>query len=299
MKLAFSLLFILKAALAFLPPTLRASTFVKSPLKVVIFDPDPNTRGPSWIDDDYDGSPLSDRQLHIAEELSRRMSSLARLACAFSPPGHSLALNDIESVSVIEIDESHIDLAAVICEDGGCVTVKVPVIFPLPCDNSDDEECILDQFDKLDHAADHVLENLKTGEESRQEREVQWKELISKEGLSYPSWWENEASIELGRECQSIKDLLNQEDFQPEIQCLALSGLLSGHQIPPETFVLEKAGVAAVCVNGLCVKARIARHSISAEATKEIVQIPLQFGTVATNVADLRAAVLGLVASTC
>jgi hypothetical protein len=70
----------------------------------------------------------------VAESLSydqKRVGSLARLAVAFSPPERALSLDAIEKVEVICVGQDHIDIQAIICEDGGCITLAVPIKFPV------------------------------------------------------------------------------------------------------------------------------------------------------------------------
>jgi hypothetical protein len=66
---------------------------------------------------------------NIVQDLSKDQADLAEMACAFAPMGHNLQLKDIEFVHVLNVGISHLDLSAVLCQNAGCITVAVPVIF--------------------------------------------------------------------------------------------------------------------------------------------------------------------------
>jgi hypothetical protein len=155
---------------------------------------------------------------------------LARLAVAFSPPHRALRLRDVESVRVLRLDPSRgiMDLQAVVCEDDGCVTLRVPVAFPEPCPVDDYVEhtqeeaedgggghggvgggigCVRDNLDRLDAEAVRVLGTLERGEDRREEeaaRERTRRALLLGEDRpaggggaggqqhqppQYPEWW--------------------------------------------------------------------------------------------------------------
>ena len=78
------------------------------------------------------------------------LSALAQLAVAFSKTG-GLHLQDIADITVLDLQADHIDLQAVVCKMDGCVTLLVPVQFPMPCvDAAAFEESILDNLGQLD-----------------------------------------------------------------------------------------------------------------------------------------------------
>ena len=82
----------------------------------------------------------------VAEALSydsQRAGHLARLAVAFSPPERALALDRIERVDVVCVRDDHIEIEAIVCEDGGCVSLSVPVKFPRDCHSSESSALVM------------------------------------------------------------------------------------------------------------------------------------------------------------
>ena len=282
-------------------PCRRRTTFVPRPM-VVVYTPEGN-----WVEEEtpYEDilASMTDEQVHMCEELSDadHIGALARLAAAFAPPGHALHLLNIQSVSVVGIDETHLDIQTVICGESGCVTVKVPVRFPEPCDDLHDEECIFHQFEELDHQADDVLLQRKREEDEQLQNELDMTEeraqllrdLYAPDGICFPPWWT--FSVDLADECKNIQRLLNGPDFQPEVQALVYTALPDDYL----GWVVDKAVVSQVGPAGLFMRAIMVNYSINVDDTSsQLVDAPLAFGMVADSVADLRAVVLGAVAST-
>jgi hypothetical protein len=110
----------------------------------------------------------------------------------------------------------------------------------------------------------------------------------------------------MAEECRSIRKLLNEEDFQPDIHALARQALNESNE---EGFV-EKVGVAAVGPAGLILRVlteEAQNHPVKIMAVTmlpsndivNILEIPVAFRTEAANTEDLRASLLGTVASAC
>lgn len=209
------------------------------------------------------------------------IGALARIAVAFSDQG--LELQQLESVYVIGMDATHVDIAAVVCGGGGeCVTVKVPVQFPQSCKNSDDEECILMQLDVLDHQAGDLLQQMEGRAEWEEERRRQWDELMATP-TEYPSWWQ--PPLALLDDCRYLAKFLNNLDFQPEIQSLVGLG-------EDTNFILEEAAVVDLSPAGLYLRARVYTGD-----SHQLLDISVPFETIATTEEELRSAVLTTVAS--
>jgi len=267
-------------------------------LKATIFAPDGDY---SWIEED-DNIYQNEQSSKISHQLSRsdRVASLARLAAAFPPNGHALEISHIESVSVIGVDETHIDIQAVICEEDGCVTVKVPIEFPSPCQTMDDEECILHQFHELDYKA---MEQLK---QQQQEQQQKQKELEQQRltqdfmnNIDYPTWWQQPTYNNLLNDCNQILSLLNLPDFRREIHILAEQSLAMHHS-SNDDWEVEHASIIAVNPAGIYLRIKATKYSHSYsdqifDMRTELIDIPLSFGTVAHTAEELRTAVLRMV----
>jgi hypothetical protein len=272
----------------------------KAPLFATVYNPD------GYIEEYYYEENGSSGDTALAESLSNKcLSSLARLACAFAPAGHNLHLKDFDSVTVLTVDESHIEITAILCEDGSCVSVAVPVNFPRPCVGLDDmTECILENINELDHQAEGLISEVERKEASREDDEKMSQVLVNDENMDFPSWWVSPGLIPgMAEECRSIRNLMNEEDFQPEIHALASQALDESNE---EGFV-ENVGVAAVGPAGLILRVlteevqnhpvKVVEVTVPSNDIVNILEIPVAFRTVAANTEDLRASILGTVAS--
>lgn len=268
-------------------------------------------------DDDVDDveNGLSTEKAALMNILSKdHMVALARLAVAFSPAGAAIDLRHIEAVQVLGMDELHIDIQAVVCEEDGCVTLAVPVMFPHPCDTRQQglEECVLGNIGELDVQAETVLRTIEWEEshyEDIQADSREWQVLLSTTDLHFPVWWTQADASDFRDECQSIRSLLNEDSFQYEIR--ALVDMVMTESINDnsdsrtdtdddnsESWTVKLAAVAAVGPAGIIIRASTQRLELFEELpTKRIVEVPIAFREIANDVADLRAAVLGSIAA--
>ena len=282
--------FVINAAFHRQPRSKNGFAFRPSTLQATIFTPD------DW--EDSEAENLNDleekhQSLGLAHLLSQeQVASLARIAVAFSPPAQALNLKNVEQVNVLSLDGSHIDIEAVVCEDESCVTLAVPVNFPTLCGEDGLEQCIIDNLGVLDVQAGDWLRELEWKEAHKNEEEWVWEQLKSQEDIELPIWWEPHP--EMTEECDSVHQLLNREDYRSEVKALAIKGLL---ELTGESFVVQKAAVAAVCPVGLLIRAQASRLGHSEEPTPTFVELPLAFEGAAGDGDALRAAVLSTVMS--
>lgn len=232
----------------------------------------------------------------VAESISYnkdKTGHLARLAVAFSPPERALKLKDIENVEVVCVSATHIDIEAIICEDGGCVSLAVPVSFPSDCGTEQWlEGCVLRNLDELDVEAESLIQRMEQDIDSDDLDEL----CLLNTKIEYPSWWvPPECDAGLVSECYSLKNILNQEEFQDDVKALAqqrLNTLKDG-----DGYEVNRAKVADVGPAGLCLKVQAA---FQYEEPKPIhvldVMVPFG-GDPMENSESLRAAVLGVVAT--
>jgi len=230
----------------------------------------------------------------LAQQLTLgRQDALARLSVAYCPlDAQGLHLADIDSVSVLEMDGTHVDIQAVVCATEGCLTIKVPISFPQECELENQEECILHQIELLDQSAGDFLllqQQQQMKGEGHEDDERARQELLCATNLDYPSWWQ--PPLGLLEECQSVRQLLNQNDFQSELQTLAIASLGTSISLgPPRNNYddVEEAAMVDVCPSGLFLRARLSDGSL--------VDLPLPFdgGTASINEEEnnLRAKVL-------
>mmetsp|Transcript_3681 Transcript_3681/g.7913 ORF Transcript_3681/g.7913 Transcript_3681/m.7913 type:complete len:338 (+) Transcript_3681:1-1014(+) len=209
-----------------------STTPVGKPLSTYFDDTDTTytTPGHHHNNDNNDeytwGQACSPTGAALAESLSvdrDREGSLARLAVAFSPPDRQLQLDAIQSVDVICVSETHIDIQAMVCDGangGGCVSLAVPVQFPQPCSDWQMEGCVVQNLDQLDeqheehhHQQRHVSSTASAGFNTLPEYPVWWVEATDSSNPLMPA------------ECDYMTSILNEDEFQPELISLAQDSL--------------------------------------------------------------------------
>jgi hypothetical protein len=255
-------------------------------------------------DDDDDGSTsflnANQEDAPVFLHSPNILGSLARLAVAFGP--HKLSLNQIEQVQVSSFDTSHLDLQVVICEEE-CLTLLVPVAFPKPCHTTDEEECFLDNIHQLDSQATAQIQQWEWEQDHHELVAARARDYtVLKETDSYPSWWQKAGP--LSRDCASLKRLLNEPDFQPEIKALVAYHLAMDSQY--DLLEIDQVAVADVGPSGILLQASAYEISILVTVDEgdekdvakppKMLQIPYEFPTAATNLEGIQAAVLQAVA---
>lgn len=226
-----------------------------------------NTKDPS-LEDDYNPADTMDR-------LNHQRASLARVAAAFPPRGHSLALNHIEDVRVLDVDHRHMELHATICEEESCAAVSVPVPFPRACDNESEwQECVLGNLQELDTQAQLLLQHAEwqaTNEEYHQQMADNHNLLVdfsSPSPILFPSWWialPNDDN-EMRREAETLQSLLNEAEFARELRALA-----TRWGLPPA----QEAVVGAIGPAGMILRA----SSKAGEVEQVDISFPVQAHT--------------------
>jgi hypothetical protein len=258
------------------------------------------------IEDYSDIKPYQQETNSFMDSLQKvdKKAMLARLACAFAPPGYAMNPKDLETVHVLAVDESHIELSAIICEGGGCVSVSVPVQFLNPCVSDVDEECILQNISELNHKAETVIAELEWRLEHHEDVKASQRtflELVDDSTTeNYPFWFvfpKESMIMGMAAECSLLRDLLNKEGFQVEVLAMA-SLILNQHVQGGEEQVVEQAGVSLVGPAGLILRAKIQQPKrFDDESGFKIVDVPIPFEVQAKDAQDLRSAVLAAVAS--
>jgi hypothetical protein len=270
--------------------------------------------GPSDVCDAA-GSSIAD---HLTNDRDQK-GSLARLAFAFRPPEHSgLSMKDIETVNVLCVSHNDIEVEAILCESLGCVSLHIPIEFPTSClettttnQGEDDDgkflSCVLQNLEELDvTASPQVSTHLSTTTQQQQATSTARNaKALLLGSVHLPSWWVSPSSLlnaaSLEKECQTVKDILNEEEFQAELIALAQDGLkhsfeqntlnLNGSTtaVPP---TVQKAKCSVVGPAGIGMKALANK-----DGTLVVMEVLFPFGGPSKQSAEsLRAAVLGAVA---
>ena len=252
------------------------------------------TKPIKWFDDD-DTATCGPEGVALAESISynrEKVGSLARLAVVFSPPERALQLEDIESIELQCVTPTHIDIRAMICEDGGCVSLQVPVKFPNECIDNFSEGCVLQNIDVLDEKAHSMLSSSTAAAHANDDDDLCAFPLR----IDFPDWWvPPECDASLVAECRLIQTLLNEADFQPDVQALAQQRLAAYSSSSSNAANVLQARVAAVGPAGLCLQLKAV---VPPRNDAQVLDVLVPFGGEPTKTAEeLRAAVLGAVAS--
>lgn len=259
-----------------------------------------------WLEEEESSSYFGDNALFASPSPSlidsllqhTGLGELARLAAAFSP--HAVALQDIQDVQVVNVDEHHVDLSAVVCEDSGCVTLFCPISFPHDClEASHLESCVLDNIHELDHHAEERL--LQQQQEQKQEQQCnshvnEKAQLISQDGVEYPDWWVFAIDClqdpDMETECNTVKSLLNTQDFTDTVQELAeMMVATDGLQ-----YLVESAGVASVGPAGIYLRAKVWSAAPGLSEEPMLLDLPIRFDEPVSTIQELQSTVLHMVA---
>lgn len=231
------------------------------------------------------------------ERLNNEKGTLARVAAAFPPPGHQLNINKIQDVSVLRLDESFLEMQAVVCEYENCVTVSVPVAFEKPCAADIRVDCALENLAGLDGQAQQVLEKLEWEMQHHEDvaagqRRAQ--QVLGTDDLEYPTWWvpPNTMSPEMIEECTTLRDTLNEEAFTTEMKAMATFALRieMGDDLP---FLVTNAAIGAVSPMGVVMRALVQPADDPNEVMS--VDVPIAFQKKAADVIQLRDFVMAAV----
>jgi len=255
----------------------------------------------SFEDSEYISLEDDDSRHQIATKLNQdqdKKASFARLAVANSPPGHKLSLKDIENVDIIAVDEHRLEMSAVVCEEEGCVAIYVPVEFPIDCGSYDLEQCVLANIFELDIQAQNKIRKI----EEEIATEVKDEEIFfdserdalhSDSNLNFPPWWVlSNIDTQMKEECDTLKNLLNNDMYQNEVNALARTGLRVTEY--GDTLEVIQTALLAAGPCGLYLRAKTTKKDTILEEPI-MVEIPLSLGRAAENPSDLRSMVLNAI----
>jgi hypothetical protein len=223
---------------------------------------------------------------------------LARLAFVFRPKEHvGLKLQDIERVHVVCISSNSIELEVILCESLGCVSLHIPIEFPSSCSRDDDDAlfqtCVLQHLETLDNdttTASTIATELTNPTNNQKEDDV----------AALPSWWISASTTNpaFQAECQTLQDILNESEFQPELRALAQDALNKNAQQQQHStttkVVVHKVECLEVGPAGIAMKASLLLDGQNTNA----VDVIFPFGGLPHRSPEsLRAATLGAIAT--
>jgi len=235
------------------------------------------------------------------------MGSLKRIATAFAPAVGQAVLHpkQIESVTVLSLEATRMELGALVCEGGDCVNISIPVVFSKSCQDprqqsAATEESILNTIHELDKQATVEIEQAEIAEDNFEQ--IQSDERLhvelQDEGVrpNLPTWWTEAAGdLVMQDECSNVKNLLNDEEFQSEILALAkLQHSQTG--VSKDEAKVTQAAVAFVGTSGVLLRANVQYSDEDGDVQNKIVNLPVPFPSgEAITVSAHRLAVLDLV----
>jgi hypothetical protein len=223
---------------------------------------------------------------------------LARLAFVFRPKEHvGLKLQDIERVHVVCISSNSIELEVILCESLGCVSLHIPIEFPSSCSRDDDDAlfqtCVLQHLETLDNdttTASTIATELTNPTNNQKEDGV----------VTLPSWWISASTTNpaFQTECQTLQDILNESEFQPELRALAQDALNKNtqqqHHPTNAKVIVHKVECLEVGPAGIAMKASLLLDGQNTNA----VDVIFPFGGLPHRSPEsLRAATLGAIAT--
>mmetsp|Transcript_16334 Transcript_16334/g.30805 ORF Transcript_16334/g.30805 Transcript_16334/m.30805 type:complete len:362 (-) Transcript_16334:143-1228(-) len=247
-----------------------------------IFGPGSNTFVSTANDYDFDFGGRFDAggvdHVSLFGQLANQLSSdstitakLAKLASAYSPPGHAFDLRNVNDVRCSSLDNNHMEIEAVVCGEGEemCSSLLVPVPFPEECAVTayeGMEECVLRNVDTLDDGVTTAVD--KDVFQYEDEAERAFEALSSLDSSDYltstsssanlPKWWESPKSEEDITESELLQALLNGNDLQDIMHGLATHAItMSQQQQHTTAAVVQSVKVKAVGPLGIMLKVQL------------------------------------------
>jgi hypothetical protein len=286
-------------SVARISPAMPASVMSRMPfMKAAYFyDNDENDALSGGLHEDAGKSTLT--AANAVESMNHQKAALARIVAAFPPPGHAFELSQIEDVSVSTVDEKHMQVEVTLCQGESCTAVDVPVVFPHPCEDSiiSLDGCVLENFGELNQQAELLIQHAEWNAHNQQSTDLLESDTlleITSEEIQLPPWWVVPETPELSAECIRLREMFNEDEFDSEIRVLAKFGLG-----PTSLAVVKDAVVCAVGPAGIIIEAMLLPEGTTAAIFNPdgLIQIPIQFPSVATSVYELRSYALSTVDS--
>lgn len=242
-------------------------------------------------------------------------STLARLASAFSPPGFTFDIANVNDVRCSSLDNRHLEIEAVVCDDLECSSLLVPVTFPEECSVDGDglQDCVLRNMRHLDVTGENVLQEREQVFAEDQEAQLAMGVLQSlgsdylksdESGSCLPSWWEPPHSNEDKDECNLIQQLLNGDDFQDMTRGLATYSMLHNNGLGEK--VIRTVRVKAVGPEGMVLKVQLSLGGrtyadVGGVNNEAVMNVPIKFSEMSAGYDDghysIREKVLRIVSS--
>lgn len=243
------------------------------------------------------GGVVPDLFGRIADHLSSDpavTSTLARLASAFSPPGFAIDIANVNDVRCLSVDDRHVEIEAVVCDDLECSSLLVPVDFPEACnlDAEGLEACVLRNLHNLEARGSEVLQDREGvfAEEDEALRAFEALQSLESEYLSGPSssggalpyWWEPALSSEDVVECDLLEQLLNGDDFNDVMRGLAEHAILHEGSVDLTGRAIRSAWVKALGPAGMVLKVQLSiggrtYHDDGGLNNEAVVDVPVRF----------------------
>lgn len=254
--------------------------------------------------------PLSSH--HLADRLTHNpdnASTLARIASAFSPPGHIVDLANIDHVRCLHVDNTHLEIEAVVCDNHECSSLLIPVNFPKECNLEYGlEECVLKNVQDLDKQGNeliqertHVFADEKEAQKAFEVfKLVSGSDYLKSNPTAFPEWWIPPTSSDDIAECDMIEKVLNEADWQFELRGLC-QRLLQQDSSSDRPDRVQLARAKAIGPAGMILEAHVSLRGKSIDDfggvnNVEIVDVPVIF-TGDGDATNIREHVLNIVSS--
>ena len=271
--------------------------------KAIIFYPDGDD-GPTF-EDDFLSSASDAVHQDQQEQMILKLSNpsyqrlLAHVVSAFPPAGHVIDLSYIHQIRCAHLDNKHVEIEAVVCDESECTSLLVPVAFPKECDWNDDnsssfEDCVMQNIQILDQEGERIFEQnalFKHKDEAQLaykilQSAISDKSLKDAHSITYPEWWVFPRNDEEISECNLLQELLNGDDMYDT----RLDLMRHAQVNQSDECEVKEVKVMAIGPMGIVLQMRFANESNK----KEGEAIPIKF---LADTSSIREEVLKLVSS--
>lgn len=280
-----------------------------NPLSAVVFYPDDFDEDAD--DKNYDNifgfssepNPTEAVFAQLADKLSKdpeNVSKLALIAAAFSPRGYEINMAHINQIGCLTVDNRHLDIEVVVCDQGDCNSLLIPAHFKNECDMNDLgglEDCVLKNVDILNRESEELVMARKeeTFEDSIGAQRAL--DVLSSLGSAppkvMPDWWIYPRLSEESEECDLIQDLLNGRDLEEMVRGLAMAIELQNES----RNIVQSAIVRDIGPAGIVLQAQV--EDMFKDVVLMEIPIPFASGPVELNdgLRSIRDEVLGMVSA--
>jgi len=176
------------------------------------------------------------------------------------------------------------------------VSLSVPVALLNPCNDDEGfDDCVMENLEGLDTQLNAASgSSTPASPEDLEAHQRMINELLNPNTVKYPQWWQFPGDdLQLSQQAEQLLHIMNEPDFAPEVMKLTLRHVLVD---PGDNLFVGEAAVVAVGPSGMILRCTaMVREADNRAKLVEMIQVPLQFDSLAQTPDTLRDAVLAMV----